>query len=277
MISPHFLWLMSTSWNVTLVDISCGSSLWLTSGYTIGPRTYFTLEAKDFLSLSSYPYVCHGSWAMIGMKNCFAVEAILDVKRNYRVEKVWQGDPCLPAYPWDGLNCSSNDSHSSPRIISVDLSLSGLRGNIPPSLLNLSSLQFLNLSNNGLTGTIPEFLAELPSLKVIDLSWNRLTGSVPRALTDKVNNSLLTLSLGGNPNLCMSDPCEKKQNKKNREYKLLVPLVSLASLFLIVVITVAVFCTCKLKRRRGTHYFHLTVLCCLLFSLIGKKGLILLK
>ncbi|GAB4842338.1 hypothetical protein Ancab_012308 [Ancistrocladus abbreviatus] len=45
----------------------------------------------------------------------------------------------------------------------------------------------------------------------------------------------------------MSDPCEKKQNKKDREYKL---LVSLVSLFLIVLMTVAVFCACKLKRRR---------------------------
>ncbi|GAB4842327.1 hypothetical protein Ancab_012297 [Ancistrocladus abbreviatus] len=264
-ISPRYLEAQMIASPATPLN---GSTFWFSINKTSRSTLPPILNAVEFYTQISLPQ---------SATNDEDVEAIVDVKRNYRVEKVWQGDPCLPAYPWDGLTCSSNDSYSSPRIISVDLSLSALTGNIPPSLLNLTSLIFLNLSNNGLTGTIPEFLAELPSLKVIDLSRNRLTGSVPRALTAKLNNGLLTLSLGNNPNLCTSDPCEKKQNKKNREYKLLVPLVSLASLFLIVLMTVAVFCACKLKRRRGTHYFHLTVLCCFFFSLIWTNGLILLK
>ncbi|GAB4853216.1 hypothetical protein Ancab_017403 [Ancistrocladus abbreviatus] len=94
------------------------------------------------------------------------VNAIMQVKAMYpcQVPRSWQGDPCLPVDPWDGLQCSSNNT---PRILYLDLSSSSLEGDIPPSLSNLTALQYLNLSYNGLTGNIPEFLAQLPFLKIM--------------------------------------------------------------------------------------------------------------
>ncbi|KAF3785104.1 putative receptor-like protein kinase [Nymphaea thermarum] len=56
------------------------------------------------------------------------VDAINAIKTFYGVKKNWKADPCLPQNsPWDGLNCSY-DNTSAARIVSLDLSNSGLRG-----------------------------------------------------------------------------------------------------------------------------------------------------
>ncbi|XP_021765382.1 probable LRR receptor-like serine/threonine-protein kinase At1g05700 isoform X2 [Chenopodium quinoa] len=142
------------------------------------------------------------------------VDAILNVKMNYTVPKDWQGDPCLPHAPWDGLNCSNSVDNHPPRIISLNLAHSGLTGDIPHSLSALTSLVYLNLSHNSLTGVIPDFLAELPSLRTIDLTSNNLVGRVPIALSKKKEDGSLNLSLEDNPGLCSSNSCKKKNPKK---------------------------------------------------------------
>ncbi|KAJ8638601.1 hypothetical protein MRB53_012868 [Persea americana] len=69
------------------------------------------------------------------------VDAIMNIKAVYQIKRNWMGDPCLPVnYSWNGLNCSYPDS-SSPTIISLDLSSSGLTGEIATSLANLTSIQ----------------------------------------------------------------------------------------------------------------------------------------
>ncbi|PQP92355.1 senescence-induced receptor-like serine/threonine-protein kinase [Prunus yedoensis var. nudiflora] len=71
------------------------------------------------------------------------VEHITNTKSTYRVKRNWQGDPCAPKeYSWEGLNCSF-DGYEPPRIISLNLSSSGLTGEIAPSLFNLTMLQTL--------------------------------------------------------------------------------------------------------------------------------------
>ncbi|KAF2301076.1 hypothetical protein GH714_019931 [Hevea brasiliensis] len=58
------------------------------------------------------------------------VDAIMNIKSAYRIERNWQGDPCSPPdYLWEGLNCSYNDD-DLPRIISLNLSSSGLTGRL---------------------------------------------------------------------------------------------------------------------------------------------------
>ncbi|KNA10685.1 hypothetical protein SOVF_142000, partial [Spinacia oleracea] len=176
------------------------------------------------------------------------VKAITNIRTKYAVMKGWNGDPCLPRVPWDGLNCSQNDNNDPPRITSLNLSSKGLTGEILPSLSHLTSLIHLNLSYNALTGVIPESLAQLPSLQVLDLRGNNLRGSIPVALMDKVNSRFLSLSLDGNPDLCTSNPCTGIKKKKRN---VLPALVASTALF-VVLVAVAVFYTCRWKRNKGS-------------------------
>uniref|UniRef100_A0A453KNL7 Uncharacterized protein n=1 Tax=Aegilops tauschii subsp. strangulata TaxID=200361 RepID=A0A453KNL7_AEGTS len=39
----------------------------------------------------------------------YLVEAMMNIKTEYQVEKNWMGDPCLPEkYTWIGLTCKSD-------------------------------------------------------------------------------------------------------------------------------------------------------------------------
>ncbi|XP_021749963.1 putative leucine-rich repeat receptor-like serine/threonine-protein kinase At2g19230 isoform X2 [Chenopodium quinoa] len=139
------------------------------------------------------------------------VDAVMNIKMNYTVPASWQGDPCLPIVPWDGLECSSN-GHKSPRITSLNLTFNGLAGDVPLSLSALTALTYLDLSYNNLIGVIPDFLAKMPSLHTIDLRSNMLTGPVPIALSKKVEDGSIILRLEGNPDVCMSNPSRYIKN-----------------------------------------------------------------
>ncbi|CAA6667520.1 unnamed protein product [Spirodela intermedia] len=74
------------------------------------------------------------------------VRVIQAIRAAYKLKRNWQGDPCVPIdYVWDG-----------------NLSSSGLIGEIPRSIANLTALTTLDMSNNNLSGSFPDFLAELP-------------------------------------------------------------------------------------------------------------------
>ncbi|KAL5576815.1 hypothetical protein UlMin_018514 [Ulmus minor] len=118
------------------------------------------------------------------------VDAMLNIKSVYGVTRNWQGDPCSPqAYSWEGLNCSYYGTNS-PQITSLNLSSSGLKGEISPYIANLTFIQVLYFSNNNLHGNVPAFLAELSFLKFLNLKGNNLTGPVPDALLRRSNNGL---------------------------------------------------------------------------------------
>ncbi|OMO56479.1 leucine-rich repeat receptor-like serine/threonine-protein kinase [Corchorus olitorius] len=71
------------------------------------------------------------------------VDAVLDIKRAYQVNKSWVGDPCGPKnYTWEGLECNYSVP-VPPRIISL--------GMISASFGSLSAMESLDLSNNHLT------------------------------------------------------------------------------------------------------------------------------
>ncbi|CAA6667523.1 unnamed protein product [Spirodela intermedia] len=96
------------------------------------------------------------------------VRAIQGIRSAYKLKRNWQGDPCMPKdYVWDGLRCDYYDGVDTPRIISLNLSSSGLVGGIPVSIANLTALTTLDLSKNSLSGMFPDFLAELPALKLL--------------------------------------------------------------------------------------------------------------
>ncbi|KAG2722801.1 hypothetical protein I3760_02G143000 [Carya illinoinensis] len=173
------------------------------------------------------------------------VDAIRKIKSTYGIKRDWQGDPCAPKeYSWEGLDCSY-DADNAPRITSLNLSSSGLTGEISADTSNLTMLQSLDLSNNNLTGSVPDFLSELPNLRVLNLERNKLTGSIPLELIERRDNGLLSLRVGENPDLCVSRSCKKKKNNS-----IVIPIVAsvLGGLLVLTLIVVAIFW----GTRRGT-------------------------
>ncbi|KAG7538579.1 Protein kinase domain [Arabidopsis suecica] len=96
------------------------------------------------------------------------VAAIINIEATYGLSRInWQGDPCVPQqFRWDALNCSNTDASTPPRITSLNLSSSGLTGNIAAAIQNLTQLEKLNLSGNDLNGTIPQSLQRKGGLQL---------------------------------------------------------------------------------------------------------------
>ncbi|KAL1212399.1 putative LRR receptor-like serine/threonine-protein kinase [Cardamine amara subsp. amara] len=124
------------------------------------------------------------------------VSAMMNIKKTYGLskKKSWQGDPCSPQiYQWEGVNCLYLDS-DQPRIISLNLTTSGLTGIITYDISNIIQLRELDLSNNDLSGEIPVFLADMKMLTLINLRGNpKLNLTVPDSLQNRINNKSLTL------------------------------------------------------------------------------------
>ncbi|XP_022981222.1 putative leucine-rich repeat receptor-like protein kinase At2g19210 [Cucurbita maxima] len=171
------------------------------------------------------------------------IKALMSVKSFYGVRKNWQGDPCLPeSFVWHGLSCSYDETPN--RITSLNLSSSGLVGEIVTSISELRSLQYLDLSNNNLSGPVPSMLSELHSLKVLDLRNNPLLGSIPSELMEKSKNGSLTIRVGGNADVCASSSCQKKKQIY------VVPIVATVSSLLVLLAAIVVWIIIWKKRAR---------------------------
>eukprot|EP01037_Dinobryon_pediforme_P024959 gene24959-26945_t len=83
----------------------------------------------------------------------------------------------IPCESWDGLVCYTIDNEC--RVIALELSHNNLAGAIPPSLGNLTALQYTYLNNNQLTGSLPPSLGGLRNLVELYLYDNALTGPWP--------------------------------------------------------------------------------------------------
>ena len=81
----------------------------------------------------------------------------------------------VPVTSWQGVIAGGDPV----RVVALDLTTSGLSGEIPPEFGGLSALQALHLYGNELTGRIPPELGRLASLTILDLGGNMLTGEIP--------------------------------------------------------------------------------------------------
>ncbi|PON47852.1 Serine/threonine protein kinase [Parasponia andersonii] len=172
------------------------------------------------------------------------VYAMLDIKSMYRITKNWQGDPCAPkAYLWDGVGCGY-DANNPYSIKSLDLSSSGLKGEIAPYIINLTMLQHLDLSNNNLSGKVPPFLGQLSFLKFLNLRGNSFTGPVPSALLQRSKNGLsLSIDSYLYPSCSLPGSCQKKKS--------VVPVVVGSVCGVVGLITaVALLIWCHRRRRQ---------------------------
>ena len=78
----------------------------------------------------------------------------------------------------------------------LNLSNSGLTGEIPSEIGNLTNLTDLILFNNQLTGEIPSEIGNLTNLILLRLSSNQLTGEIPPEIGNLTN--LINLSINNN-------------------------------------------------------------------------------
>ncbi|VVA99585.1 unnamed protein product [Arabis nemorensis] len=178
------------------------------------------------------------------------VHSIMMIKSNYRVKKNWLGDPCAPGrYPWKDINCSYV-GNEPPRIVSVNLSLSGLAGEIDPTFSNLTSIQKLDLSNNNLTGKVPNFLGNLHNLTELNLEGNKLTGALPAKLLERSRSGLLSLRFDGNPDLCVSASCQNPDLKTKKSVYIIPVVVSVAGV-LGLVLAITLFLLYKKRHQSG--------------------------
>ncbi|GFQ03477.1 LRR receptor-like serine/threonine-protein kinase gso1 [Phtheirospermum japonicum] len=145
----------------------------------------------------------------------------------------------------------------------IDLSLNQFSGVIPSAIGELQSLSSLNLSHNRLQGSIPESIANMINLETLDLSHNDLTGTIPKSLQKLLQLTHFNVSFNGlngeipfnrtfknftfesfmfNRGLCGDPkyhvpPCPSSSfRRSSRKTKILVLLMSLGTLFVLVVI-----------------------------------------
>ncbi|XP_037444311.1 putative leucine-rich repeat receptor-like serine/threonine-protein kinase At2g19230 [Triticum dicoccoides] len=180
------------------------------------------------------------------------VSAMAAIRGMYKVKKNWMGDPCMPKnFAWKGLGCSYTVS-SPPIVTGLNLSSSGLSGNLSSSFAGLKGLQYLDLSRNNLTGSIPDTLSQLSSLTLIDLTDNQLNGSIPPGLVKRTQDGSLTLRYGNNPNICSSgNYCRHLEKQENSMLKVIINLV--VSTVLVILLLSVLILYIKMRRRGRTR------------------------
>ena len=101
-------------------------------------------------------------------------------------------------------------------LASVHLASNGFTGRVPPSLRDATMLRRVDLQRNAFTGAPPAWFVEMEHLERVDLTHNRLTGPIPSAFYDAKTKSVPRLGeygdraagaprvvrLGGNPFFC---------------------------------------------------------------------------
>ena len=85
-----------------------------------------------------------------------------------------------PMTQWTGVTVAGTPQ----RVTKLELADSGLTGEIPPALGDLTALTQLRLNDNQLSGRIPSKLSQLDQLTHIYLDGNSLTGCLPSAWND---------------------------------------------------------------------------------------------
>ncbi|KAM0847534.1 hypothetical protein ACQ4PT_054950 [Festuca glaucescens] len=196
----------------------------------------FMHDAYTFISLnktasSSLPPLINAFevYSLVPLENLTTdfddVNYMKEVKAHYNLARTsWKGDPCSPReYSWEGLTCDYSKSNQNPRIVTVNLSTSGLGGEFAIPFMNMTSLEILDLSHNNLTGAIPDY--QLRSLKVRNLSNNKLDGPIPDSILKRVQADMLDLRLEGNPVCSNVKDTYCSIKKKNSTHTLLIAVI----------------------------------------------------
>ncbi|XP_040930892.1 receptor-like protein 6 [Gossypium hirsutum] len=131
---------------------------------------------------------------------------ILDLSKNYLEGII---PPCLGNFSHEIyiINLQRNNFHGKiPDFVdgrygiftSLALNDNQLEGSLPRSLVNCSSLAFLNLANNRFNDHFPHWLGVLPNLQVLILRSNRFHGSLDNFTVTSFFSRLQVIDLSGN-------------------------------------------------------------------------------
>ncbi|XP_024985334.1 receptor-like protein EIX2 [Cynara cardunculus var. scolymus] len=129
---------------------------------------------------------------------CFHKEkqALLDFKARLQdpLGQLLTWRPQDDCCKWSGVACNNQTGHVTelylPSYLTYNFGeaflpsfgLDGLRGEISPSLVNLTYLNLLDLSFNSFHGTIPSSIGSMTKLRYLDLSFNALNGTIPKSI-----------------------------------------------------------------------------------------------
>lgn len=107
-------------------------------------------------------YRCTSDGAAVGAASSSNPDRRID---GWRRDYNWLSS--CPLNEWYGV---STNAHK--QVIKIDLRCNRLKGNLPPCLRLLHSLETLNVHDNQLTGQFPIWFSELRSLRVLSLHTN---------------------------------------------------------------------------------------------------------
>jgi Leucine-rich repeat (LRR) protein len=119
-------------------------------------------------------------------------------------------DVCSCGFDDDEVVYLWGNCYSIEYTTELDLSNSGLTGEIPSEIGNLTNLTKLYLNGNQLTGSIPSEIGNLTHLNFLYLHNNQLTGEIPESLCNLVENNCYISIL--NNQLCPPYPSCISQN-----------------------------------------------------------------
>ncbi|KAJ0082186.1 hypothetical protein Patl1_10386 [Pistacia atlantica] len=119
-------------------------------------------------------------------------------------------DPCqshmlpIPTYHPEASNATTHTNiilcnytlGNYSHITNISLKSLSFQGSLPPQLVNLKFLRFIDFTRNYLNGTLPKEWASLQQLDTISVTANRLTGEIPPDWGNFTN--LIHLSLEAN-------------------------------------------------------------------------------
>ncbi|SVD61753.1 uncharacterized protein METZ01_LOCUS414607, partial [marine metagenome] len=105
-------------------------------------------------------------------------------------------DLCSCGFDDDDMVYLWGNCYSIEYTTELELFFSGLTGEIPSEIGNLTNLTYLSLGINQLTGEIPSEIGNLTNLTSLSLSSNQLTGAIPPEIGNLTN--LIVLGLQDN-------------------------------------------------------------------------------
>ncbi|OVA19167.1 Protein kinase domain [Macleaya cordata] len=143
-------------------------------------------EIQLFLLLVLFQF-----WVVAAVTNTYDVAVLKSLKNQWQnVPPSWEGsDPCQDG--WEGIGCSNS------RVITIELSSMGLKGQLSGDFESLSELLTLDLSyNKGLTGPLPPSIGGLKKLSNLILVGCSFSGPIPETIGSL--QKLVFLSLNSN-------------------------------------------------------------------------------
>ncbi|KAG2677668.1 hypothetical protein I3760_12G108400 [Carya illinoinensis] len=120
----------------------------------------------------------HGIFNTLGMKSWESISNPCYGNGSIKREKLKEPAVVMCS------KCTYVNGTESYGIVRIYLKRHSLSGTLPPDLVKLPCLKFLDLTLNYLYGSIPSAWGSMPKLAYISLLGNRLTGPIPRALAN---------------------------------------------------------------------------------------------